>query len=88
MLERPVIRRPVLGAVLTHRRHRVPIGKGDPAEAKWFEQGIHACDQNGPGELNSLIADDGAALVAYPIPEAQVVDPHICKAGAHRRCGT
>jgi len=41
-----------------------------------------------PGELNSLIADNGAALVAYPIPEAQVVDPHIGKAGARGRRGT
>src|SRR4051812_44496222 len=37
---------------------------------------------------NSLIADDGAALVTYPIPEAQIVDPHVGKTGAHRRCGT
>ena len=65
-----------------------PARQRDAAEGKWFEQGRHACHQNGPGELNSLIAEDGAALVAYPIPEAQVVDPHIGKAGAHRRCGT
>jgi hypothetical protein len=65
-----------------------PARQRDAAEGKWFEQGRHACHQNGPGELNSLIADDGAALVAYPIPEAEVVDPHIGKAGAHRRCGT
>jgi hypothetical protein len=88
VLETPVIRRPVLGAVLTHWGHRVPDWQGGAAEAKWFEQGMHACHQNEPGELNSLIADDGAALVAYPIPEAQVVDPYIGKAGAHRRCGT
>src|SRR4029077_3560309 len=50
VLETPVIRCPVFGAVLTHRRHRVPIGKGDAAEAKWFEQGRHACHQNEPGE--------------------------------------
>jgi hypothetical protein len=48
------------------QRHRDPIGKGDAAEAKWFEQGRYACHQNGPGELSSLIADDGAALVTYP----------------------
>src|SRR5207248_8663995 len=34
------------------------------------------------------IADDRAALVAYPIAEAQIVDPHVVKAGAHRRRGT
>src|SRR5215213_3876180 len=34
----PVICRAVLGAVLAHRRHRNPIGKGDAAEAQWFEQ--------------------------------------------------
>jgi hypothetical protein len=66
VLEMPVVRRAVLGAVLAHRRHRDPIGKGDAAEAKWFEQGRYARHQNGPGELNSLIADDGAALVTYP----------------------
>jgi hypothetical protein len=35
----PVVRRAVLGAVLAHQRHRDPIGKGDAAEAKWFEAG-------------------------------------------------
>src|SRR3954464_7472092 len=35
----------------------------------------------------SLIADNRATLVAYPIPEAQIVDPHVVKSGAHRRCG-
>src|SRR4051794_32069066 len=34
----PVICRAVLGAVLAHRTHRNPIGKGDAAEAQWFEQ--------------------------------------------------
>ena len=34
------------------------------------------------------IADDWAARVAYPIAEAQVIDPHVVKAGAHRRRGT
>jgi hypothetical protein len=29
---------PVLGAVLAHRRHRDPVGKGDAAEAKWFNR--------------------------------------------------
>jgi len=43
VLEMPVVRRTVRGAVLAHRRHRDPIGKGDAAEAKWFEQGRHAC---------------------------------------------
>jgi hypothetical protein len=34
------------------------------------------------------IADDRAALVAYPVAEAQVIDPHVVKSGAHRRRGT
>ena len=77
------------GAVLAHRRHRDPVGKGDAAEAKWFNRPVFL-----PSEWarrfksNSLIADDGAALVTYPIPEAQIVDPHVGKTGAHRRCGT
>jgi len=80
---------PVLGAVLAHRRHRDPVGKGDAAEAKWFNRPVFL-----PSEWarrfksNSLIADDGAALVTYPIPEAQIVDPHVGKTGAYRRCGT
>ena len=31
MLQMPVNRRAVLSAVLTHRRHRNPIGQGDAA---------------------------------------------------------
>jgi hypothetical protein len=38
VLEMPVIRSAVLGAVLAHRRHRNPVGEGDAAEAEWFEQ--------------------------------------------------
>jgi len=38
VLEMPVIRRAVFGAVLAHRRHRNAIGKGDAAEVQWFEQ--------------------------------------------------
>ena len=80
---------PVLGAVLAHRRHRDPVGKRDAAEAKWFNRaGIPAIRMGPRIKSNSLIADDGAALVTYPIPEAQIVDPHVGKTGAYRRCGT
>ena len=37
--------------------------------------------------LARLIAYDRAALVPYPIREAEVVDPDVVKAGAHRRGG-
>jgi hypothetical protein len=93
----PVIRRAVLGAVLAHRRHRNPIGEADAAKAQGFEQGLRACHQNGPGDRcpsargfdsRSSIADDRAALIAYPISEAQIVDPHVVKSGTHHRRGT
>ena len=93
----PVVRRAVLGAVLAHRRHRNPIGEGDAAEAQRFEQGGRSChrmDQSTAAlaiaafESRQSIADDRAALVTYPISEAQIVDPHVVKTGAHRRRGT
>jgi hypothetical protein len=36
----------------------------------------------------SSIANDRAALVTHPISETKIVDPHVVKSGAHRRCGT
>jgi hypothetical protein len=34
------------------------------------------------------IADDRTALITDPISEAQIIDPHVVKSGAHRRRGT
>jgi hypothetical protein len=45
MLQMPVSRRAVLGAVLTHRRHRNPVGQGDAAEAQWFEKSACCCHE-------------------------------------------
>jgi hypothetical protein len=82
---------------LAHRRHCNPVGEGDAAKAQWFEQGGRACHQNGPGdrctracgcESRSSVANDGTALVAYPISEAQIIDSHVVKSGAHRCRGT
>ena len=39
-------------------------------------------------QIQQSIADDRAALITYPISEAQIVDPHVVKSGAHRRRGT
>ena len=40
-----------------------------------------------PLKAGKLIAHDRAAFVAYPIAEAQIVDPHVVKSGANRRRG-
>jgi len=45
MLEMPVIRRAVFGAVLAHRRHRNAIGKDDTAEVQRFEQATRSLHQ-------------------------------------------
>src|SRR3954471_21680706 len=45
--------------------------------------GILSIRRTGP----KSIADDRAALVAYPIREAQIVDPDVVKSGAQRRRG-
>src|SRR6202162_3890699 len=37
-----------------------------------------------PLRSRQSIADDRAAFVTYPIPEAQIIDPHVAKSGAHR----
>jgi hypothetical protein len=36
----------------------------------------------------SSVANDRAALVTYPISEAQIIEPHVVKSGAHRCRGT
>jgi hypothetical protein len=58
MLEMPVVRYPVSGAVLAHRRHRNPIGKGVATEGQLDRRRFEAASgENRPAPTPSIAAD-------------------------------
>ena len=78
MLEMPVIRRTVFGAVLAHRRHDDAIEEGDAAEPQGFEEeraSFHVLDRRATRLFVTEWRRPGARVAVSGLRLGPVVDP-------------